>query len=160
MKLIKTFEVFSYFDMFKKAKIYLDNRNYKDFKKEININVVSQHNNNLLFYSVSEFDLNSFNFLIDNGININFHNTTNNILTFIASKYYYHPEYSSFYIEALYKVLKYDVDWNFIRNGRKKQDFLEILKEIDYELYNNIINKYPIKYKNYLLNKQLNKYNI
>ena len=40
------------------------------------------------------------------------------------------------------------------------KDFIEILEEINISLLDDIINKFPKKYEEYLLNKELDKFNI
>ena len=162
MNTLKTFEVFSFFDLFEKGKDLLKNKKYSDFLKEININTISKHSKNFLFYTVSEKDIDSFIFLIDNGININFSDNNNNILTFIAKTMSYHPNKTNIeiYSKMLFIILKYDLDWNFIYKGRTKNDFLEIIKRFNIELYHKIIHDYPIKFEKYKFNKTLNKFNI
>lgn len=60
-------------------------------------------------------------------------------------------------LNILYYLIEHDADWN-IKNF-SNFDFIDILKKHNH-IFNIIINKYPNKYKNYLIKKEAEKYNL
>lgn len=63
------------------------------------------------------------------------------------------------YDEIILLLLEYDADWYF--KDHKGLDFLEILKTNNYfEIVDDIIEKFPEKYKEYLIKKDAEKYNL
>jgi ankyrin repeat protein len=62
------------------------------------------------------------------------------------------------YIDMIKLLIDYGADWNSKRGVR---DFISVLKNNNYDEYiNEIIKKYPEKYKDYLFKKDVEKYNL
>ena len=169
MKHLKTFE--------HKSKIkydiddmprYIEAGNIKMIKKilssGVDVNSINIRTYPVIQLSVYYMDTNIVDLLLEYGADIDDINTNNGNSTLIDFSYYsnLHKQKD---LDMLYHIIDKGADWN-IKNY-KGWDFFDAIKN-NYSSHNldkekliyDIIEKYPDKYENYIMKKNINKYNL
>ena len=130
--------------------------NTKDIKILINngidINSVDDKNNNALMYAAAFKRIEIVEILIKAGADVNMKNDNNKTAIIYASE----DNVGTVTNKIIMMLIEAGADWNIIGNDGKY--FLDHLEKTT--IRQNIINLYPEKYKEYLMMKKAEKYNL
>lgn len=117
--------------------------------KDIDINYKDNHNYSPILVAAMKERLQIVKLLIEKGANVNDQDYRGQTPLMGVSNYTYEK------IELLELLINAGADWNIV--DYEGNDFLDRLSNISYTI---IVEKYPDKYKQYLIKKEANKYNL
>ncbi len=120
------------------------------------INAVNENGNSMLAYACVNLNYKQIKYLLEEGANVNILDSLDrNVL---MDLYLNRDADLDMMIKILSLLTEYGIDWeNIDKNGNM---FLDNLYEVNQNVFKKVCEKFPKQYKQYLLHKDMDKFNI